>query len=148
MTSEKNYFGWVFPIDGHILSVLLNQQGSLLDLFIMVGPWNLKPKPCAFLLCMVESWVFDLQWRTCSNVTRWRHRRLDCRRRSGFTLRFHRGLPRLKNKSNRLSFFNFHENLNEGKWIPSKSWRQSFGLIWCIGTFLSALINGVFSTVF
>jgi hypothetical protein len=41
----------------------------------------------------------------------------DCRRRNGFTLRFHRGLPRFKNKKNRLgqSFFNFQENQNEGK---------------------------------
>jgi hypothetical protein len=30
-------------------------------------------------------------------------------------------------KSNRQSFFNFQENLNEGKWIPSKSWRRSPG---------------------
>jgi hypothetical protein len=31
------------------------------------------------------------------------------------------------------------ENLNEGKWIPSKSWCRSPGLIRCIGTFISAL---------
>jgi hypothetical protein len=36
-------------------------------------------------------------------------------------------------KSNRQSFIYFQENLNEGKWIPSKSWRRSPGLIWCIG---------------
>jgi hypothetical protein len=42
-------------------------------------------------------------------------------------------------KSTRQSFFNFQENLNEDKWIPSKSWRRSPGLIRCIGTFLSAL---------
>jgi hypothetical protein len=46
------------------------------------------------------------------------------------------------------SFLNFQENLNEGKWIPSKYWRRSPGLIWCIGTFLSALTNGLFLAVF
>jgi hypothetical protein len=37
------------------------------------------------------------------------------------------------------SFFNFQENLNERKLIPSKSWHRSPSLIWCIGTFLSDL---------
>jgi hypothetical protein len=46
------------------------------------------------------------------------------------------------NKSTRQSIFNFQEILNEGKWIPSKSWCRSPGLIRCIGTFLSALTNG------
>jgi hypothetical protein len=52
------------------------------------------------------------------------------------------------NKSTQQRFFNFQENLNEGKWIPSTSWRRSSSLIWCIGTFLSALKTGLFSAVF
>jgi hypothetical protein len=53
-------------------------------------------------------------------------------------------------KSTRQSFFNFQENLNEGKWIglPSKSWCRNPGLIRCIGTFISTLANGLFSAVF
>jgi hypothetical protein len=39
------------------------------------------------------------------------------------TLRFR------QKKSTRRSFFNFQENLNEGKWIPSISWCRSPGLI-------------------
>jgi hypothetical protein len=49
-------------------------------------------------------------------------------------------------KSTWQSFFNFQEYRNEGKWIPSKSWCRNPGLIRCIGTFLSALTNGLFST--
>jgi hypothetical protein len=46
----------------------------------------------------------------------------DCRRRNGFSLRFHRSLPRLKNKkkSTRQRFFNFQENLMKvNEYLPN-----------------------------
>jgi hypothetical protein len=57
-------------------------------------------------------------------------------------------IQKQKNRTNQQSFFKFQGNLNEGKWIPSKSWCRSPSLIWCTRTFLSAMTNGLFSVVF